>query len=310
MDFSVLLPQAPTELKGRLQRLINQSLETTGIVKKDLPLWRPDFYRVHDSPYWTRLSKDKRDQFLRLSSKCILKEAISIEHAGIAYANKMALLAESQEERQYYTTVAYEELGHLYLLQPYFEFSIDKDAPSFSTMIARVVEKESRRDSIILIQVLLEGWGISHYQSLAAGTDNIELKNIFSKIVFDETRHHGGGVILSQYLGLAISSELIGNIQSVIDAIRVGPYQVAYMLSHLNKLSSYTEVGFLLSSIKAMETTTNKLKIVQQNLGKILSDDQMQHFQWTPFSITDMSQIILNSLEIARSEDQPIEDAL
>lgn len=310
MDFSVLLPQAPDELKSRLKRLINQSLEATDLVKKKLPLWRPDFYRVHESPYWTRLPEEKKEQFLRLSSKCILKEAISIEHAGIAYANKMALLAQSQEERQYYTTVAYEELNHLYLLQPYFDFSVDKDSPSFSNMIASFVENESRRDSIILIQVLLEGWGIQHYQSLANGTDNIELKNILSKIVFDETRHHSGGVILSQYIGHAISLDLIRKIQSIVDAIRIGPYQVAFMLSHLNNLNSYAEVGFLLNSISATETTLSKLKIVKQNLSKTLSDDQLSQVQWTPFSITDMSQAILNSLENARSEDQPIEDVL
>lgn len=310
MDFSVLLPHAPTELRGRLQRLINQSLETTGLVKKELPVWRADFFRIDESPYWLNLSEDFKLKFLRLSSKCLLKEAISIEHAGIAYANKMALLADSQEERQYYTTVAMEELNHLYLLQPYLPFSIDKEAPGFSKMIAELIEQENRRDSIILIQVLLEGWGISHYQSLHNGTDNTELKAILSQIVFDETRHHGGGIILSQHCDQLFEGNLIDKIQTIIDAIRVGPYQVALTLAYLNKLNTLDDIQNLLISIKSNESTLAKLKIVQQNIGKVLSAQDLELLQWKPFTITEMAQMILNSLESSRSENQSIEDIL
>jgi rubrerythrin len=310
MDFSVLLPQAPAELKHKLQRLINQSMENPTMMKKQLPLWRPDFFQIETSPYWIQLSETHKQRFLTLSSQAILKEAISIEHAGIAYANKMALLAESQEERQYYTTVAYEELSHLYFLQPYFDFNVQKEAPAFSKMIIDFVENENRRDSIILIQILLEGWGIHHYQSLLNGTDDIEIKGVFSKIIFDETRHHGGGIILTQNSVIDLSNELIEKIQNVIDAIRVGPFQSAMLLSELNQLSSSTEIEAMLTSIRAIDTTLFKLKIVQQNLGKVMDQAQLDKFNWTPLTTVEMSQLVHGSLESSKFQDSTIADVV
>jgi len=303
VNFKVLLPQAPSELRHRLQRLINQSLEMAPAEKKTLPVWRADFFDVETSPFWLNLNASQKSYFLSSMSKALLKEAISIEHAGIAYANKMAILSETQEEREYYTTVANEELSHLYLLQPYFQFQVDIEAPEFSQLIAHFVENESKRDAIILIQVLLEGWGIHHYQALLAGTDNHELKEAFSKIVFDEVRHHGGGIILSQSYGINLSADLVKNIQSVIDAVRVGPFQVAVLLADLNRLSSIPEITEMLRSIQAEQTTGAKLKLVQQNLAKILSDSDLKRFNWQAWSITEMSQIIANSVDNSKSED-------
>lgn len=302
MDFRVLLPQAPVKLRHRLQRLINQSLELAPAEEKNLPLWRADFFHIAASPFWINLTTNQKSHFLNCMAKGLLKEAIAIEHAGIAYANKMACLAETQEERQYYTTVAHEELNHLSWLQPYFQFQVETHAPEFSKMIADFIENEPKRDAIILIQVVLEGWGIHHYQSLLSGTENLELKAIFSKIVSDEARHHGGGVILSQSYGLYLSDELVKNIQAVIDAVRIGPLHVAALLAKLNDLTSIQATTEMLSSIHAEQTTAAKLKLIQQNLNKVISDDDLLKFNWQPCSLTEMSHIIANSLDNSEAE--------
>lgn len=310
MDFSVLLPPAADELKGRLQRLISQALENYGTPQKQLPVWRADYFRVDQSPYWINLSGENKTRFLQLNAKNILKEAIAIEHAGIAYAHKMALLSETQEERHYYTTVAHDELTHLHMLQPYCSFAAETESPEFAQLIAHFVASETRPDAILLIQVLLEGWGIYYYQGLANGTDDSELKNIFTQIVLDEARHHGGGVILSQYSATTVSESLIGKIQTIVDAIRIGPYQVASTLAYLNQLSTISQIELLLTSLHALETTTTKLKVVNQNLGKVLSDDDLGRLQWAPFSITEMSQAILRCLGNSEFPHHPTKDAL
>ncbi len=236
-------------------------------------------------------------------SKAIIKEAIRIEHAGIACANKMALLSETQEERQYYTTVANEELIHLYLMQPYFDFKVDVEPPEFAQLISHIVENEPKRDAIVLIQVLLEGWGIQHYKGLQDGTDNKEIKDVFSKIIFDEVRHHGGGVILSQNSGFHLSADLVKNVQSIIDSVRIGPFQVGLLLTELNKLSSTEGIVEMLTSILAHSTTDAKLKLIHQNLEKILSESDMEKFNWEPYSTKEMSQIIANSAGSSKSAD-------
>jgi rubrerythrin len=310
VDFKVLLPQAPAELRHRLQRLINRSLEMAPADEKALPVWRADFFEVENSPFWLNLNLAQQSHFLSFMSKALLKEAISIEHAGIAYANKMALLSQSQEERQYYTTVANEELNHLYLLQPYFQFQVEMEAPEFSKLIVQFVESEPKSDAIILIQLLLEGWGIHHYQALLSGTDNTELKEVFSKIVFDEVRHHGGGIILSQSYGINLSSKLIKNIQSIIDAVRIGPFQVAVLLAELNRLSSAQDIVEMLRSIQAEQTTLAKLKLIKQNLEKILSDSDIKKFNWQPCSLLEMSHIIADSADNSKFQDQSKESLL
>lgn len=308
MKYSVFLPEANPELQIKLKRLIDLSRrDQNSEAAQNAPLWREDFFNVQNSPYWMRLSDQQKQMFLSENSQEILKEAICIEHAGIAYGNKMALSASTQDERHYYTCVAQEELNHLMWLRPYLDVQPEKNATSFAQMVDQIINSTDRRTSIVMIQVLLEGWGIHYYSSLVDGTDHIEIKTIFENILKDESRHHAGGILLFQHSGSQDLLSLLQEMQSLIDVVRIGPLQVVTSLNRLLVLQDKSEMVSLLESIEARPTTLMKLKVLEKLALKILAADQLSQLNFQPYSVEEMAELALSFLEIPKTLNQPTE---
>ncbi len=308
MKFSSFLPSASPSLKQKLERLTHSKIETPAIERANLPIWRADFFKVEQSSYWAGLADEKKEIFLKSCSRDLLIEAILIEHAGIAYANKMALLAKTQEERSYYTIVAQEELQHLHWLQPFCELNAQDVSSEFAKLTATVIENENRLSSIIVIQLLLEGWGISYYQSLQTGTDHGPIKKIISGILTDETKHHGGGIILLQDEFDKLT--LPAGVQDVIDMVRLGPFKVAKKLAELTGVSNQLQMQELLISIEALQSTTQKLGTIYRVLKKVFSAKELAKLNLSPLALSEMSQLILNSLKNSQPDCRTTDTAL
>lgn len=307
MKLAVFLPQAKDELKQKLNRLVMQSIQ---LERKPIdhtqPIWSANFFNVENSVYWTQLTSEQKNIFLVENSNAILHEAIAIEHAGIAYAHKMALQSKTQEERNYYTTVALEELKHLLWLQPYGN-PTELIIPSFANMVADIISTEDRESLLLLIQVFLEGWGIQYYSILAASTTHTDIKNIFIQILKDESRHHAGGIILFKEAEIIAYTELLNKVQRLVDTLRIGPYQVARSLAILHKVESAEEIESILDSIDCQQSTKEKLSLVRRILAKSLSAENLEALDWQPFNTKQMAELILSSLCVVKSPNQSIE---
>jgi hypothetical protein len=114
-----------------------------------------------------------------------------------------------------------------------------------------------------MVQVLLEGWGIEHYASMARDAQDQKLKIALGRILADEGTHHGSGLVLFSEKGLSSTDQdyLEVVLGSFLAMVRVGPLGVLSHLSNEAKLGAGERL-FALRSMRAFETTQNKLNLL------------------------------------------------
>jgi rubrerythrin len=300
--FSAFLPSAHHGLKTKLQRLIAISLTSLRpfnaqtVQPIEFPVWSADFFNLTESPFWTKLNDATKQSFLMTQSELIISEILGIEHAGVAYANKMATYAKNTDERQFYTSVAQEELLHLKWIQTFVKPNTDLEPSSFSQMIGNLIENETRASLVILIQILLEGWGIDYYSRLIKGTQHSQIQNVLKEILSDESRHHAGGLFIYEETNAFIcNDELLQSIQSILDTVRIGPYQIASALCSIHKINNIKDSIELLSSIKSTQTTEQNLFSLKSILKRVLTEEDLRKLNWTQLNLSEMADFLLRT---------------
>jgi rubrerythrin len=163
-------------------------------------LWGPERYGLERSPVFLSLDSDSKDEVLRKISRWNLSVSLHIEKSGHSFAAKMALLAERMEEKSLYCLISAEEAIHLRLFENFirFEPAPVTDCHPMLAPLARVIRDGSREACLLMVQVLLEGFGMGHYRSLMEDCRDPALVQVFQRILRDEARHHGAGLVLAK----------------------------------------------------------------------------------------------------------------
>ena len=160
-------------------------------------------------------------------------EAYHIEHAGMCFAAKMSLLAESLHEQKLFSLFAAEEATHFHFIESVIGTpQIEKDP--FIDLLHEIIRSAERRPLIFIIQVILEGWGLDHYGLMKKTCQNPDLQNYLQRILQDEAAHHGSGLSLFQEQDLTPSE--FDYIQEMLvqflNMVRIGPISVIQTLEN------------------------------------------------------------------------------
>lgn len=197
-----------------VESILNQKFfgELGQIERKDFKnLWSPDVYGLDQLKEFHNLEKEKQNKILEKMAISKLLEAYFIEKAGMSFAAKMSLCAESLNEQKLFSLFASEEATHFHFLQTVLEgkgidLAGDKEDP-FIKLLNEVIATGERRPLIFIIQVVLEGWGIDHYAGLERRCQHGQLKHQLKSILKDEAAHHGSGLSLFQINDLTKSEQ-------------------------------------------------------------------------------------------------------
>jgi hypothetical protein len=162
------------------------------------PFWPAAHFGLDRVSAYREASEETRHRILLGCSRGVLAEAYYIEKAGMYFAAKMSLLAESAEERMLYSLSGADEAAHFSWISKYVDnASIASHARDpFTQLLDEVLRHEEREVLCYIVQVILEGWGIGHYRALERGCRDEGLRTVLGNIIKDEGRHHAGGVIL------------------------------------------------------------------------------------------------------------------
>lgn len=187
-------------------------------------------------------SEATRHDILLGCSRSVLAEAYYIEKAGMYFAAKMSLLAESAEERMLYSLSGADEAAHFSWVSRYVDdASIASHAHDpFIRLLDEVLQSEEREVLCYVVQVILEGWGIGHYRALERGCRDEGLRTVLGNIVKDEGRHHAGGLILCRERKLSVrqARRLTDILLRLLPLIQAGPQMVVSQIErHLGHLS-------------------------------------------------------------------------
>ncbi|MCV3215895.1 ferritin-like domain-containing protein, partial [Plectonema radiosum NIES-515] len=244
------------------------------------PYWDATHFNLHNVKIFTDATPNEQAEILQLCSCGLLEESYFIEKAGMGYMAKMVLLAETTEERMLYALFCGDEASHFAQISRFLPtpepVGTDK---FFLRFLADLIESQDKAVLLFVLQVVLEGWGLSHYRSLAKDCVDKNLSLMLHSFLEDESRHHATGVTLFDRTCVTPSSQqtIIETLASFLQMVQVGPQSVVTAiekikgdLSRQQKLKIFTELdtethsGSRLKLLRSLMSHSNAEIILQQ----------------------------------------------
>ncbi|MGI9302219.1 MAG: ferritin-like domain-containing protein [Gammaproteobacteria bacterium] len=251
-----------------LDTLVDVSSGVARISAPDLAsLFGPTFFGLDRTRLFQQAHPHTKAAVLRECTQCLLHEAYFIEKAGIAYCARMVLEAEDTEERQIYSVIGAHEAIHLEWITACLAPSSRPGAPDpFACFLSELIETGDRHSLVYVLQVILEGWGIDHYRSLASNCRLPGVARVFEAVVRDEALHHASGKALFDPGALSESrhSWIEEALASFLHMVRIGPQTVVAVLNRINGGLDLDQRERIFKALDAERTShTNLMRLKQ-----------------------------------------------
>lgn len=168
-------------------------------------LWGKERYHLERSSFFKTLDQSVQEQIMERITQLNLSLSAYIEKSGHNYGAKMILLSESMQEKSLYALFTAEEAMHLKEFENFMNFTPDPKIHWHPMLnpLAEAIKDGEKNTCTYIIQVLLEGFGMAHYNGLRNDCLYLPLKKAYEKILIDEAKHHGTGLILSKQAKLS-----------------------------------------------------------------------------------------------------------
>lgn len=232
--------------------------------------WRAGYHGLDRVRLFQAARPDQRRAILEACGRALLEEAYFIEKCGIGYAAKMVLLAESSCERQLYGIIAGDEAAHLAAIARFVEPAASGRESPFLALLEELVEEGDRASLQLIVQVVLEGWGLDHYRGLRDACTSHPLKVALSVILADEATHHGSGVAFLRDAELAARSRDYATdvLVRFLAMVQAGPVGVAAIVERALGGLTAAQRGQLMSDLGGEEHAAVRLDKLRALLGK------------------------------------------
>jgi hypothetical protein len=210
-------------------------------------------------------SPDEQRQILALANLQLLQEAYCIEQAGMGYMSRMVLLADTVQERMIYTLFAADETSHFVQLYPYLPIEPTVTNHPFLRLLADVVEGDDKTVLLFVIQVVLEGWGLSHYRALAKDCKDDALAQTLQGFLQDESRHHGTGVTLFNQTTMSRASHaaIVEILSQFLRMVQVGPIGVIEAIAQVKGHLSRAQKIQILEELDTEQHSDSRLQVLR-----------------------------------------------
>ena len=210
--------------------------------------WDAQFFGLTHLVLFQDATPPEQTAILNLASQSLLAEAYSIEKAGVGYMAKMTLLAETTEERMLYALFCADEGTHLAQISPFISDVASGTRDPFLQFLASVLETADRIVLLFVIQVVLEGWGLSHYRHLSKYCHHPKLAELFHGFLAAEAQHHRAGVTLFDRTRLCPTSQsaIVETLAVFLQMVQVGPQRLIEAIAVVKGgLSRSQRIGLL-----------------------------------------------------------------
>ncbi len=231
-----------------------------------LYFWPDEHFNLHRSSIFRQATLSQQEEILILCSRHILQEAYSIEKLGLAFCAKMILSADTTEEAQTYSLIAADEATHLDLITTYTSPEDRSAIPSaFIRFISSLIEQCPKNLLVFLVQIILEGWGVRHYGSIAATCRHLPLRKIFNLILRDEALHYRTGQVLfnPQKHSATEQSFMTDCLHRYFEFVQVGPQAVARVVDHVLGGMTWEQKIRLFTELESERISKNNIDLLQ-----------------------------------------------
>jgi hypothetical protein len=254
----------------RLHTVLSSALRARGLARQRTDngghiYWPAEQFSLPQSRLYREAKKEDQRAILERCCEQVLEEAYYIEKAGMAYTAKMALLSQSTEERMLYSLFSADEASHFELIRGFIDDPTLSGSQPFLSFLEELIDHGHRDTLIFTIQVVLEGWGLSHYRGLSESCIDDSLKPILAGIVQDEARHHGSGLVLTDNIQWSdeVFRETTQTLQTFLSMIQCGPQGVVSAFDTVLGGLTRTQRIELFSELNAPEHSTGRLDLLR-----------------------------------------------
>jgi hypothetical protein len=196
--------------------------------------WSAGHFGLDQVTAFRRAPADTQRAILDGCSEDVLCEAVGVERLGLTFTARMVLLARTIEERMTYSLFGADEALHLAAIERLLPAPDTGAAVAdpFLRLLEDAIAGGTQPALALLVQVVLEGWGIVHYQTLARACRDPHVAATFSRIVADEALHHGAGRALLHHDALAAGDRqwAIDVLTPLLAMVQAGPQRVVRRL--------------------------------------------------------------------------------
>jgi hypothetical protein len=238
-----------------------------------------------------------RRRILVACARDLLTEAYYIEKLGLGFTAKMALLSETTEERMLYCLFAGDEAAHLHAIAAYVGDGAAASAPDdpFLALLTEAIAAGEKPGLTYVVQVVLEGWGIAHYQSIARDCRDGDLRRTLLRLARDEALHHGSGVALLKRRPLPERDRTFVTevLVRLLEMVRIGPQRVVARLEELTGPLSRGQRVQVFRDLDAQAGTQRKLDLLRGLMG---STDSILDVRGTAFRALDPEECAARAL--------------
>jgi len=223
------------------------------------PLWDGASFQLDRVRAFQQASPRAQQAVLADCAHSLLSEAWCVEQRGIAYCAAMAAQAESSAERDLFAKIGADEARHAVWLAPWLKRPPETDP--FNRFIDGLLETGTPQSLSFLLQVVLEGFGVTHYRSLATGCRDSALAQTLKRLAIDEALHHAGGLLAFQPQRLTAAERrfITDGANAFLQAIRIGPQAVVNALARQVGASSIAELANVFAALDTQTTAAVKL---------------------------------------------------
>lgn len=260
------LPPSPNPLLHRVLVSALPEARCDGSDRPSEPYWDAAFFQLHQVTLFQDAKDEERAAMLDRASHSLLKEAYWIEKAGVGYMAKMVLLAETQEERMLYGLFTADETIHLGQLRPFVlhpDCLVDHNP--FLKLLSDVVEGTDKSLLLFVLQVVLEGWGLSHYRRLSQTCRDRALSDLFSSFLQAEARHHATGSLLFNQTAIAAASQgdIIDVLATFLHMVQLGPQSVLAAIEQVKGHLSRSQKIQILEELDTVSHSGTRLQLLR-----------------------------------------------
>lgn len=266
--------------------------------------WNAMSYGLTNTEYFNDLTNKQQELMLIDLSQDRIEEAFHIEKSGMTYGAKMVLMSQTLDERQLYSFFTGDEARHFEMISRHLKRSpVKGKTDDFLRFLAKQIETQNKNTLVFLIQVLLEGWGLTHYGEMAESCDDLELKLNLESILIDEVGHHGSGVKIFDELALCIDDRkaISDSVQVFFEMVQVGPINLASRLTERTKTLSKSNLRQFLEDIDAFNVTQKKMNCLTSLMQKAGANELISQMSEKGFmkalDIDKMTDLIYASCE-------------
>ena len=222
-------------------------IDWKGALEGDGGLIADDLVDIHGTRFWDALSPDDRIDLNRRVSQWRLSTLVHGEHGAMLVCSQMVENVHGQDAKLFQATQVVDEARHNEVLQRYLDLRLDGRTYPLAGNVKEIFDTllgtSSWHMKTIGLQLVAETFAVSLFRMLAETSKDPVLREVCRRILQDEARHMGFGMLSLP----AVVAEASERERQEMEDFAV--WALARTLTGIFPLPAYEEMGFSRSDI-------------------------------------------------------------